>query len=112
MDAKQLSTVQRLIQRLPTDPSYSRPQKDLIREHFEDRLKSKYGLVIQHKKVTNEISKYSISKWWCRTKILQTTHYLTIHAPLYVLLYSAENLRMKLPVEVRNAEHIYSNVLR
>lgn len=76
--------------------SLTKSEKNLIRSEFEDQLENAYGLTLDHYEIEETTRKYCCSKI-----IRKKTTYVTIRAPFHVLLFSAENIRMKLPIEVR-----------
>ena len=98
-DIEQSSTRKRVVHSLLTES-----EKNIIRMEFEDQLQNEYNLILDHHEVEETTRKYSFPNLCCPKLIRKKTTYITIRAPFHVLLFSAENIRMKLPIEVRRNE--------
>lgn len=109
-DIEQSSARKRVVQNRPVHSSLTQSEKNTIRMEFEEQLQNDYDLILDHHEVEETTRKYSFSKLCCPKLIQKKTTYVTIRAPFHVLLFSAENIRMKLPVEVRRNVSIDVNM--
>lgn len=80
--------------------SLSFESKQMIRNQFETDLIDKKHLILNYEKIEKIIQKYPCFKQCCSKSIQKTTYCVTIRTPFQALLSTAENIRMKLPVEV------------